>query len=116
MPSVTAWSTGSRRKKKRRSSTRPGSWSSDAAEIIRRHARQGGAAGRGRDRSLLGPREPLRVLGYAVNGGADEVALAMLAQLLDDLPIVMEITGTRMQAAGAGGARARPTVLGRVLR
>jgi hypothetical protein len=40
----------------------------------------------------------LRVLGYAVNGAADEVALAMLAHLLDDLPIAMEITGTRMQA------------------
>jgi hypothetical protein len=38
------------------------------------------------------------VLGYAVNGAADEVALAMLAHLLDDLPIAMEITGTRMQA------------------
>ena len=46
----------------------------------------------------MGPREPLRVLGYAVNGAADEVALAMLAHLLDDLPIAMEITGTRMQA------------------
>jgi hypothetical protein len=40
----------------------------------------------------------LRVLGYAVNGAADEVALAMLSHLLDDLPIAMEITGRRMQA------------------
>jgi hypothetical protein len=47
----------------------------------------------------LGPREPLAALGYAVNGVADEVALAMLAHLLDDLPIAMEITGARMQAA-----------------
>jgi hypothetical protein len=46
----------------------------------------------------LEPRQPLAVLGYAVNGVADEVALAMLAQLLDDLPIAMEITGARMQA------------------
>jgi len=45
-----------------------------------------------------GPREPLRVLGYAVNGGADEVALAMLAHLLDDVSIAMEITSARMQA------------------
>jgi len=45
------------------------------------------------------PREALRVLGYAVNGSADEVALAMLASLLGGLPIVMEITGARMQAA-----------------
>jgi predicted PurR-regulated permease PerM len=68
----------------------------DAAETIRRHGEtEPPAAGP----SLLGPREPLRVLGYAVNGAADEVALAMLAHLLADLPIAMEITGTRMQAA-----------------
>ena len=46
-----------------------------------------------------GPREPLRVLGYATNGVADEVALMMLAQALDGLPIVIEMTNTRMQAA-----------------
>jgi predicted PurR-regulated permease PerM len=68
----------------------------DAAEIIRRHAKTEPPAA---DPSALGPREPLRVLGYAVNGAADEVALAMLAHLLDDLPIVLAITGTRMQAA-----------------
>ena len=45
-----------------------------------------------------GTREPLRVLGYATNGVADELALAMLAHLLDDLPIQVEITGTRLQA------------------
>jgi hypothetical protein len=38
------------------------------------------------------------VLGYAVHGNADEVALAMLARLLDDLPIAMEITGRHLQA------------------
>ena len=69
----------------------------DAAEIIRRHAetepRTAAAAP-----SLLGPREPLRILGHAVNGDADEVALTMMAHLLDDLPIVMEIIGKRMQA------------------
>ena len=48
---------------------------------------------------LPGPREPLRVLGYATNGVADELALAMLAHLLDDLPIHVEITGTRLQAS-----------------
>ncbi len=68
----------------------------DAAETIRRHAETAPPAAA--EPSLLGPREPLRVLGYAVNGAADEVALAMLAHLLDDLPIAMEITGTRMQA------------------
>jgi hypothetical protein len=71
---------------------------SDAAGNIRHHA-DGEPAAAAADPSLLGPREPLRVLGYAVNGGADEAALAMLAQLLDGLPIAVEITGTRMQAA-----------------
>ncbi len=46
-----------------------------------------------------GPREPLRVLGYATNGVADELALAMLAHLLDDLPIHVEIAATRLQAS-----------------
>ena len=68
----------------------------DAAETIRRATDASAAVD---DRALLEAREPLRVLGYAVNGAADEVALAMLAHLLDDLPITMEITGTRMQAA-----------------
>jgi predicted PurR-regulated permease PerM len=39
---------------------------------------------------------PLRVLGYAANGAADELALRMLAQLLRGLPIHIEITRTRM--------------------
>jgi predicted PurR-regulated permease PerM len=46
-----------------------------------------------------GPREPLRVLGYAANGVADELALVMLGHLLDDLPIAVEIVRTRMQAS-----------------
>jgi len=46
-----------------------------------------------------GPREPLRVLGYATNGAADELALAMLAHALHDLPIVIELTRTRMHAS-----------------
>ena len=69
----------------------------DAAETIGRHAEAEPPAAAA-DPSLLGPREPLRVLGYAVNGAADEVALAMLAHLIDDLPIAMEITAARMQA------------------
>jgi predicted PurR-regulated permease PerM len=71
---------------------------SDAAECIRRHVDTESTAASA-DPSLLGPREPLGVLGYAVNGVADEAALAMLADLLDDLPIAMEIIGTRMQAS-----------------
>jgi predicted PurR-regulated permease PerM len=68
----------------------------DVAETIRRAATDSSV--QADDRALVPPREPLRVLGYAVNGAADQVALAMLAHLLDDLPITMEITGTRMQA------------------
>src|SRR6185436_17229218 len=64
----------------------------DAAETIRRRAAMEPAPVAA-DPSLLGRREPLRVLGYAVNGPADEVALAMLAHLVDDLPIAMEISG-----------------------
>jgi hypothetical protein len=88
----------------------------DAAEAIRLHtAKQPPAAARSPDASPEGSPggaaeasarispaaspEPLRVLGYAVNGLADEVALAMLARMIDDLPIVMEVTATRMQAA-----------------
>jgi len=51
------------------------------------------------DGPLPGPRGPLRVLGYATNGAADELALAMLAHLVDDLPIGIEIVGTRLQAS-----------------
>lgn len=46
-----------------------------------------------------GPREPLRVLGYATNGVADELALAMLAHSLHDLPIVIEVNRTRLLAS-----------------
>jgi hypothetical protein len=67
----------------------------DAAEIIRRHADPELPTA---DASPLGPREPLRVLGYAVNGAADEVALAMLGHLVADLPVAMEITAARMPA------------------
>ena len=39
------------------------------------------------------------MLGYASNGVADELALTMLAHVLDDLPIGVEITTTRMRAS-----------------
>jgi predicted PurR-regulated permease PerM len=70
---------------------------SDAAESIRRSNPE--APGAPDHPSLAGPREPLRVLGYAANGPADELALVMLAHVLDDLPIAVEITSTRMQAS-----------------
>jgi predicted PurR-regulated permease PerM len=69
---------------------------SDAAESIRRLHPEPPAPP---DDPLPGPREPLRVLGYAANGVADELALAMLVHLLDDLPIAVEMTKTRLQAS-----------------
>ena len=67
---------------------------SDTAESIRRLQPE-----RPDDPPLLEPRKPLRVLGYPANGVADELALAMLVHLLDDLPIAVEMTRTRMQAS-----------------
>jgi predicted PurR-regulated permease PerM len=69
---------------------------SDAAESIRGLNPEPPALA---DGPLPGPREPLRVLGYATNGAADELGLAMLAHLLDDLPIHVEMTGARLQAS-----------------
>ena len=45
---------------------------------------------------LPGQRLPLRVLGYAANGTSDALALGMLAHLVEDLPIEMEIHPTRL--------------------
>jgi predicted PurR-regulated permease PerM len=45
------------------------------------------------------PREPLRILGYAANGGPDELALAMLGHVVDDLPIAVEINPSRLLAS-----------------
>ena len=69
---------------------------SDATESIRRLQPEPPAPSE--DSALPGPREPLRVLGYATNGVADELALLMLADLLDDLPITMEIARERLTA------------------
>jgi hypothetical protein len=70
---------------------------SDAAELIRRLQPEPPAPD---DPALPGLREPLRVLGLATNGVADELALEMLGHLLDDLPIVVEVAkGRRMLAS-----------------
>jgi len=72
----------------------------DAAESIRKLPPAATAdAAAAADPSPQGRREPLRVLGYATNGAADELALAMLAHSLHDMPIVIELTKTRMQAS-----------------
>jgi predicted PurR-regulated permease PerM len=67
----------------------------DAAELIRRLTPTLPVAP---DSPLLAPRDPLRVLGYASKGLADQLALRMLSHLVEDLPIQIEITKTRMQA------------------
>ncbi len=69
----------------------------DAAEAIRSLEPEPVASGE--EPQAPGPRAPLRVLGYAVNGVADELALQMLAHAMDDLPIVVETANTRLQAS-----------------
>jgi predicted PurR-regulated permease PerM len=70
---------------------------SDAVESIRQLQPTAAAAAQLSEHS--GPRQPLRLLGYATNGVADELALAMLAHIVDDLPIVVEMAGTRLMAS-----------------
>jgi predicted PurR-regulated permease PerM len=68
----------------------------DAAESIRRLEPEPSPP---EDPTLPGPREPLRVLGFATNCAADELALEMLGHMLDDLPIAVEVTKGRMLAS-----------------
>jgi predicted PurR-regulated permease PerM len=70
---------------------------SDAAESIRRLPPLSSATPN--EGASPRPGESLRMLGYPTNGAGDELALAMLAHLVADLPIRVEITATRMQAA-----------------
>lgn len=69
---------------------------SDAAELTRR---QHPPAPTVETTVLPTPREPLRVLGYAANGAADELALTMLGHVIADQPIVIEMTKTRVLAS-----------------
>ena len=67
----------------------------DAAEAMRGfHAALPASA---TDQPRPKPGGQLRVLGYAVGGLGDELALAMLAHLVEDLPISLEIARTRLQ-------------------
>src|SRR5688572_29008825 len=69
----------------------------DAAELIRRLGPVAAVPPESAD--AAGPREPLRVLGYGANGAADELALAMLAHALVDVPVALEVIKTRLQAS-----------------
>jgi hypothetical protein len=80
---------------------------SDAA-ALNRAARA--AAGEGEpDREPIRDRaRPLRVAGYRANGAADELALRMLGELLEDDPITVEIEAARMLASDMiAGIRAK---------
>jgi len=69
---------------------------SDAAESISRLQPEPSPT---TDPALTEPRQPLRVMGVATNGIADELALQMLGHVLDDLPIVVEVVKGRMLAS-----------------
>ena len=69
----------------------------DAADSIRNLSSESLSASV--DGNLPGPREPLRVLGYAANGVADEIALTMMPHLVQDLPITIEVNATRLMAS-----------------
>ena len=69
---------------------------SDTAESIRRLEPEPSPPD---EASQAGPRESLRVLGVAANGRADEVALEILGHVLDDLPVVVEVTQGRMMSS-----------------
>jgi hypothetical protein len=72
-----------------------GELTADAAELMRALNPTVAMAA---DTPLLAPREPLRVLGYATKGIADQLALRMLSHLLEGFAIQIEITKMRMQA------------------
>jgi predicted PurR-regulated permease PerM len=69
---------------------------SDAADSMRRLQPSAPPAGAP---VLPSARESLRVLGYAANDAADELALTMLGHVLAGLPIVIEMTKTRVLAS-----------------
>ena len=71
----------------------------DAALAAQKIASREAETDRVVEAALPGRREPLPMLAYAANGVADEVALTMLGHLVEDLPVTLEITRTRMLAA-----------------
>lgn len=70
---------------------------SDAAESIRRHHADPVDAV---DAVAPEAGAPLRVLGHAINGVADELALSMLSHVLEDRSVAIEVMGTRLRASG----------------
>jgi predicted PurR-regulated permease PerM len=71
----------------------------DAAAIARKRAADEADTDGVVGAALPMPGERLPMLAYAANGVADEIALTMLAHLVEDLPVALEVTRTRMLAA-----------------
>jgi hypothetical protein len=69
----------------------------DAGQAVRRAERVEAAP----ETSVAAARPPLAVLGYAVNGTADELALMMLSGVVDDLPVAIHISGGRLLVSEA---------------
>jgi hypothetical protein len=69
----------------------------DTASAIRRQ--EPDPASSTDDAAVSRPREPLRVLGYAINGVSDELALEILAHLVNDMPIALQVVSDRMHAS-----------------
>ena len=70
---------------------------SDAGETIRTSSAE--PAAESVTPELLRAREPLRVVAYPANGAADELALTMLSDLARELPIAIDVTGSRLLAS-----------------
>jgi predicted PurR-regulated permease PerM len=71
----------------------------DAAESMRRREQETSSPDAAGDAASAPAVKLVRVLGYASNGVADEIALGMLAHAVDDLPLTIEIVNTRMLAS-----------------
>ena len=69
----------------------------DAAESIHRRDAHASPAVEGAIPAVV--HEPLRILGYPINGAGDVLALEMLARVADGLPLAIEIIPTRLQAS-----------------
>ena len=69
----------------------------DAAESIHRRDAHASPAGEGATPAVA--HQPLRILGYPINGAGDVLALEMLARVADGLPLAIEIIPTRLQAS-----------------
>jgi predicted PurR-regulated permease PerM len=73
----------------------------DVTNAMRQQVPAGVAAAESAGQALAssGGRQSLQVLGHAVNGPSDEVALTMLSQAIGDLSVAIEVSNTRLLAS-----------------